>query len=410
MRRFFYVIAVLLAFVLVGGCNQAAPTDTIGEPGPSGPPGPVGPPGPIGPVGPAGVDGRDGVSYTSPVYVDSETCARCHEGIMASYAETGHANILTAVTEGADGPRPVANVPGPPEGYTWDDISYVVGGFNWKAHFLDSEGYLITGDAAQYNLYNRLLDLGDDWVAYQPGERVAYTCGSCHTTGYVPMGHQNGLPGIVGTWAEDGVGCEACHGPGGNHVNDPYLVAMDIETDSRLCLDCHVRNETTEIVVAGTMISHTLDYQAPHAAKHRVTDCVACHNPHENTVHQVGHPVKVQCESCHLDKLQNQKFANFRHASCTDCHMPNLMTAAVASPGSYNGDVSSHLMSINAGQIEQFTADGAFTQPYLSLNFACKSCHSEDGFATALSDEALIEMATGYHDPELANTIRNTRQ
>ncbi|MEZ4640194.1 MAG: hypothetical protein R2873_28605 [Caldilineaceae bacterium] len=118
--------------------------------------------------------------------------------------------------------------------------------------------------------------------------------------------------------------------------------------------------------------------------------------------------MKVECESCHLDKAQNTKFASFRHASCTDCHMPNLMTAAVAT--SHSGDVSSHLMSINPSQIEQFTADGVFTQPYLSLNTACRGCHSEDGFATPLSDEALMEMATGYHDPDLANTVRNSRQ
>ncbi|MEZ4640192.1 MAG: hypothetical protein R2856_35425 [Caldilineaceae bacterium] len=120
-------------------------------------------------AGPAGVDGRDGVSYSPPVYVD-QMFARCHEDIMASYAETGHANVLTAVTDGAPD---IADIDGPPEGYTWEDISYVVGGFNWKAHFIDNEGYLITGDGTQYNLYNRLFDLGDEWVAYHAGEEGA---------------------------------------------------------------------------------------------------------------------------------------------------------------------------------------------------------------------------------------------
>jgi hypothetical protein len=27
-------------------------------------------------------------------------------------------------------------IPSPSEGYTWDDIAYVIGGYNWKAHFI----------------------------------------------------------------------------------------------------------------------------------------------------------------------------------------------------------------------------------------------------------------------------------
>jgi hypothetical protein len=409
MRKILFVAMIFLAFILVGGCSQAGSIGPAGEPGPVGPPGPAGPAGPIGPQGPAGSDGRDGVSYQPPGYVGSEACGRCHEDYYASHSETGHANILTPIVDGEPLDLPFTEVPEPPAGYTWDDIRYVVGGYNWKAHFIDQEGYLITGDAAQYNLPNRVLDLEAGWVAYQPGERVEYSCGSCHTTGYVPLGHQYDLPGFIGTWAEDGVGCEACHGPGGNHVNDPYLVSMEVEEDSSQCLDCHIRTETSEIHANGVLIDHQVDYEAPQAAKHRVTDCVTCHNPHQTTVHGGSNEVKTECESCHYEKRLYQKFANFRHGSCTDCHMPHIMTAAAADPGRYMGDVSSHLMSINPYQIEQFNDSGAFTQPYLSLNSACRSCHSENGYAPVLSDEALIEMATGYHDPELANTIRNTR-
>jgi long-chain acyl-CoA synthetase len=32
---------------------------------------------------------------------------------------------------------------------------------------------------------------------------VSFTCGACHTTGYVPDGNQDGLPGLVGKWAEE---------------------------------------------------------------------------------------------------------------------------------------------------------------------------------------------------------------
>ena len=31
---------------------------------------------------------------------------------------------------------PFTEIPSPPEGYTWDDIAYAIGGYNWKAHFI----------------------------------------------------------------------------------------------------------------------------------------------------------------------------------------------------------------------------------------------------------------------------------
>ncbi|MBX2999538.1 MAG: cytochrome c3 family protein [Caldilineaceae bacterium] len=409
MRRLLLVLTIFLAFALIGGCAQTGTIGPAGEPGIAGPPGPPGPPGEIGAPGPAGAPGRDGVSYTPPVYVGSQTCGRCHEEYYNSYTQTGHANILTPVVDGQPVGRPFTQVAQPPSGHTWEEIRYVVGGYNWKAHFIDQEGYLITGEEAQYNLPNRWLRMGDTWAAYQPAERAEYTCGSCHTTGYVPEGNQHNLPGIVGSWAEDGVGCEACHGPGGNHVNDPYLVSLEVNQDSRLCLNCHVRVETSTIRVEGALIDHQIAYQSPEAAKHRIMDCVTCHDPHQTTVHATGAAVKTDCESCHFDKRLYQKFANFRHASCTDCHMPRMITSALSNPEQYTGDIRSHLMSINPHQIEQFTPAGAFTQPYLSLNFSCRGCHSEEGFASPLSDEALVEMAVGYHDRALANTIRRSR-
>ena len=56
-------------------------------------------------------------------------------------------------------------------------------------------------------------------VAYHAGEEKPYNCGTCHTTGYNPEG-ENELPGIVGTWAEPGIRCEECHGPGAGHVDE----------------------------------------------------------------------------------------------------------------------------------------------------------------------------------------------
>ena len=32
-----------------------------------------------------------------------------------------------------------------PAGMDWGDISYIIGGYGWKARFMDLEGYILTG-------------------------------------------------------------------------------------------------------------------------------------------------------------------------------------------------------------------------------------------------------------------------
>ncbi len=237
MRKTALFITLVLAITLLAACaaGSAGPVGPMGPPGPQGAPGQAGPAGPLGPAGPAGPTGEAGLSYHAPTYVGSDACQECHEDLYASYMQTGHPYKLNKVVDGQPPVYPFSEVTNPPEGYTWDDILYVIGGFGWKARFIDQEGYIITGDAdatTQYNLYNKTLKMGDNWVAYHAGEEKPYDCGSCHTTGYQPEGHQLGLPGLIGTWVEDGIGCEECHGPGENHVNDPYMVSMDIDRDS----------------------------------------------------------------------------------------------------------------------------------------------------------------------------------
>jgi hypothetical protein len=52
------------------------------------------------------------------------------------------------------------------------------------------------------NQYNMEWIVAGKWTNYHAGEKnKKYDCGRCHTTGYSDEGHQDGLEGIVGTWA-----------------------------------------------------------------------------------------------------------------------------------------------------------------------------------------------------------------
>src|SRR5262249_26529767 len=53
------------------------------------------------------------------------------------------------------------------------------------------------------------------------GRNVDLACYGCHATGQVLVGEGVSPGGLIlpgSRWSEPGVGCEACHGPGGPHV------------------------------------------------------------------------------------------------------------------------------------------------------------------------------------------------
>jgi hypothetical protein len=57
------------------------------------------------------------------------------------------------------------------------------------------------------------------------------------------------------------------------------------------------------------------------------------------------------------------------------------------------------LFAINTNpDAPQFTEDGQFTMPYLSLEYACKQCHNGTD-ATELDLATLAESARGIHTP-----------
>ena len=244
MRRTVFLLAVLLMVAAIGvACQLQEPV--VGPMGPAGAPGPqgdAGPPGPQGAAGPAGPVGEDGLNWMPATFVGSENCQECHEEIYAAFMEAGHPFIFNKVVDGKAPEYPFSEVPDPPEGYEWEDILYVIGGYGWKARFVDQQGYLITGNedsATQYNLENSTLDMGDDWAPYHPGEEVANDCGVCHTTGYVPEGNQDGLPGLIGTGRKTVSAVRPVTDPAATTSMIPYQVSPAIDRDSELCGQCH---------------------------------------------------------------------------------------------------------------------------------------------------------------------------
>jgi hypothetical protein len=405
---------VLLLALALAGC--------AGPAGPAGPQGPKGDPGPAGPSGSAAEAG-------GAEYVGSAACSECHQALYDTFMMSGHPWKLSKVVDGKQPEYPFAAQRGEiplPEGYTWDDISYVIGGYNWKVRFMDQNGYIITspkGEAPdaevhkeyknQWNYANK--DVGKDagWVLYNSGKTtkdkpgLMYDCGTCHTTGYSawpPDAHQDGLEGIKGTWAEPGIQCEACHGPGSLHAGNPHGFALQVERSSALCGKCHDRGDKEFVDAKGGFIEHHEQYEELFQSKHITLDCVICHDPHTGVIQlrEAGEQTtRTQCENCHWREAKYQEHKI--DIECISCHMPRVTRNAWGNADTFTGDIRTHLMAIDPEQIGQFytikegDVEKSYSLSQLGLDFACRHCHN-GGFA--LTDEQLIERAKDYHTPK----------
>ena len=414
MKMMKYLLLFAAMLVLVAGLVACAgpegpegPSGPAGPPGPEGPQGPTGEEGPAGPSGPAGEPGAIGAEY-----VGSDVCAGCHAEIAEVFMQSGHAYALNPVVDGQPPEYPFTELSGPPEGYNWEDVAYTIGGYNWKTRFIDQDGYIITDepDASgneqyrnQYNFANATVGTDATWVSYHSGEAdLPYDCGTCHNTGYNPNGNQDDLPGLVGTWAEPGVMCENCHGPGGVHIQNPQAVQMVIDRDAEMCTQCHQRSNFQTIDVSDGFIQNHDTAEDLIPGKHVLIDCVICHNPHQGVVQLTMEDdipnTRTQCGDCHPAQAQYQD--SLIHAAATDCsgcHMPLLIKSAAGDAEIFTADIRTHMVSINPNQIEQFTEDGSQILPQIGLNYACRHCHGVT--ASEKSDEELIEKAVDYHTP-----------
>ena len=321
-------------------------------------------------------------------YVGHDACKTCHSAIYDDYIQSGHPYKLNKVENGQPPTYPHSVVPNPPEGYTWDDITYVIGGFNWKARFTDSQGYIITGDAVQYNLDT------EGWVGYHADEAVGtkpYNCGKCHTTGWQTTEenggvNQDGLPGMAGTFAEPGVRCEGCHGPGSDHIAGPSSDNIEHDSSKELCGRCHTRDPERRIAASGGLIKHHEQYDELVNSPHRFMDCGQCHSPHKSTSYGLGGLTEgSDCTQCHSS--QTVQVPAMADHSCESCHMPLASKSAVVT-GEFGdtgilGDIMSHTFKLNSDPAAaMFTEDGKFVNldgegdALVRVDFACGGCHN----------------------------------
>ncbi len=170
-------------------------------------------------------------------------------------------------------------------------------------------------------------------------EQEARKCFLCHTTGMTdaPALHPERL--IMG------VTCEACHGPGLDHANDPSSTTTSGKSsifnpqglspaDSvDFCGSCHGTWWDVELMGASGLA--TVRFPAYRLEKSRCwgngdnrLTCVACHDPHQALVREAS-AYDQRCLACHSSaKIEGGKSASapktcpISGKDCVTCHMP----------------------------------------------------------------------------------------
>ncbi|MEP6900537.1 MAG: multiheme c-type cytochrome [Actinomycetota bacterium] len=143
---------------------------------------------------------------------------------------------------------------------------------------------------------------------------------------------------------QTGVNCEACHGPGENHLvavksnnsqdlqifNPAKLSPIDLSQE--FCGSCHVGFDKV-LEMSGEIVTVRFQpYRLFNSEGHNPNDarlsCIACHSPHDKII-QTPTFYDAKCLTCHLSNDKNVKkttqtapFCPVKNENCVTCHMP----------------------------------------------------------------------------------------
>ncbi|MBI5575706.1 MAG: hypothetical protein HY896_05010 [Deltaproteobacteria bacterium] len=160
-------------------------------------------------------------------YAGARACAGCHPGQFRMWEKTPHARMMrnprlspdAVLAKFSDSPPLLSS-----------EIAYVLGSRNVQ-RFISRKG-------------NDLVVRTPIWLVRSKQWNLKYwremnwlkSCAGCHTTGFDPN---------LGTFAEKGISCEACHGPGKRHAatgNSGDIVHPGKIPEARramICESCH---------------------------------------------------------------------------------------------------------------------------------------------------------------------------
>jgi len=372
-------------------------------------------------------------------YIGKDNCGICHPTELSDFDQAGHSFKLNKVVNDSIPIYPFTSIAAglpmmadtddadpadmwlgtenelsTPQSYA--DISYVIGGYGWKARWIDKAGYIVTGTNVQYN-----FDLPDipliadaepaNMSAYHNNEaNKVYNCGNCHTTGwrhydgpdnmsannYNPN-RQDDLPGMDGTFFVGGVHCEACHGAGSTHaqtmsnaditlIADPLPGAANLDPDMaygkpRACGDCHTRDGEKDYP-SFESAAEKAGWDGPNGGRIAASGGYIKH-------HEQGDEI-LGLDPDSSDPVVTTRTANFlasfAHGNCLSCHNPHTTTKHQDNP-----------LNTSPNGVNKTNAD-------------CMVCHGDKDPNDAATSGMKGLLCTDCHMPQLVKSARGYTQ
>ncbi len=168
-------------------------------------------------------------------------------------------------------------------------------------------------------------------------------CVYCHVTNFRDFRDPSPESGLGPTAADAGIGCERCHGPGGNHLAaikagfpDRAIVNAGTASSTAItaqCADCHVVGSTNDIRAAPDnpvfvrSPGLTLTFSRCYTESNGELSCLTCHDPHGDDDEPVRF-YETRCLTCHSQKNASQTACRINPSTnCVNCHMPKIPVA-----------------------------------------------------------------------------------
>jgi predicted CXXCH cytochrome family protein len=373
-------------------------------------------------------------SATTPIqrgakYVGSAQCRACHAQTYERWSRTRMANVVTDPHVKPEVIIPDFSKPDPLVTFTRDDIAFVYG-TKWKQRYFKKVGNDYYPLPAQWDIANktwRAYFVGpntDWWGPFYPADNMKRPtgplCDGCHSVNY------DVKTKAVTEW---NVGCERCHGPGGEHVQQPSATnivnpaRLDYVRANDVCIQCHSQGQPLANPIEGQYYDwpagfHVgLDLQSFwKLEEHKLGETTFTHFPdgsaHKNRmqgndfVSSVMYNRGVTCFSCH-DVHGTQNNADLiKPASdvCLTCHRANSPTGPHASTIEEHthhpaGSAGSECVACHMPKIAQEMANvnvrshtfrfitPSMTEEYKIPN-ACTGCHTDRTNAWASAELA----------------------
>lgn len=307
-------------------------------------------------------------------FVGDQACGQCHKKQIVPHAESPMGMAMQSVPDAKVlGENPVLTFSNGPYSYSirqHDDqsiytvtdgketislpILYAVGqGRAGQTYLLEDQGVFYESRVSFYQKVGELdLTIGAPSdipsslnlaVGRVLSENEVGNCFGCHSTGGM-KGDNLSLENVT-----PGIGCEACHGPGGPHVTaiqsgtpggklvfNPASLSGD-QLSQEFCGSCHLGGnnfeELRKLQVNNIRFQpYRIFYSKCYSDDRRIS-CAACHDAHE-AVNQDSAHYDAKCTACHSTEGDQTKQASHAEPQggaaickvgtkdCASCHMP----------------------------------------------------------------------------------------